>query len=488
MGGPDCVARATLACEQLARTTFTQTALPLDIRRILRVHLIRLRHSKLCHTLHQSRGEIVMSAILRVTILTAVCMALLASAALCQTTVYNNFGPDHDGWDYNYGLGWSVAGDSVDPQFGVEQAMAFESTADGTLTDVWVAFWYVPMSAMPDTVTIKLTLNPNGLPPVEADVLEEWMLTDFESWTQWNPPIHLVGNGSSELLAGDSYWLWAVAEETTWTGWCMNVDPGFLCPHTLRRENENWLPVGNETASAFRVDVDDTPALNPTVELIPFNAPIQIPANGGRFGYRALVENTGLTSVTFDAWTLAVLPNGNLYGPIDLYRNRVFPAGHSVNLVLTQNVPSNVAPGTYTFRACVGDYPWTVFNQDEFTFEKLAGGGVSTIDNWASSGWDFADAGSSDVAVTTDHRLASVYPNPFNPTTTVSVSMPTSSDLNVSVVNALGQEVAVLASGQHAVGRHTFTFDGSGLASGIYFVQVTVPGRATEMKKIMLMR
>jgi hypothetical protein len=35
----------------------------------------------------------------------------------------------------------------------------------------------------------------------------------------------------------------------------LNIDPTLTCPHTLRREGEDWLPVFNETASAFRIDV-----------------------------------------------------------------------------------------------------------------------------------------------------------------------------------------------------------------------------------------
>lgn len=178
---------------------------------------------------------------------------VISSAA--QTTVYNNFGAGNGGWDYNWGLGWTVAGDSVQNQFGVEQAMGFESTADGVVSDIWLAISYVPLSPFADTVIIRLAEDPSGLPPDTADVLEEWILTDFGSWSQWNPPIHLAANHTSELMAGNSYWIWAIAKEATWTMWCMNEDPALTCPHTLRRENEDWLPISNETASAFRVDI-----------------------------------------------------------------------------------------------------------------------------------------------------------------------------------------------------------------------------------------
>jgi hypothetical protein len=183
-------------------------------------------------------------------------LVLLALApAAGALTIYDNFGPDHGGFDYNWGLGWTVAGVDVPAQFGVEQAMGFTASATGTLSDIWVAMWYVPLDEGYDEVTVYLTSNPNGQPPTPGDVLEQWTLTEFGSWSQWNPPHHLVSDGGTVIEEGQSYWLWAVGGPTTWCGWCMNLDPAFTCPHTLRRENEDWLPVSDETASAFRVDI-----------------------------------------------------------------------------------------------------------------------------------------------------------------------------------------------------------------------------------------
>lgn len=182
-------------------------------------------------------------------------LALSFSQVPAQETIYNNFGQGHDGWDYNYGLGWTIAGDSIVSQYGVEQAMGFEATTGGFLTDIWLAISYVPMSGFSDTVIVRIAENPNGLPPDTSDILEEWVLTEFSSWSQWNIPIHLGGSNTTELIEGSSYWIWALASDRTWTMWCMNEDPGLTCQHTIRREGEDWLSISNETASAFRVDI-----------------------------------------------------------------------------------------------------------------------------------------------------------------------------------------------------------------------------------------
>ncbi len=185
---------------------------------------------------------------------------MCAGSATAGITVYDNFGPDHDGFDYNWGLGWSVAGENVPAQFGVEQAFLFTPGESGPVSDIWVAMWYAPIDPGADEVIVRLAENTNGAYPQLDDVMESWTITDFESWSAWSEPHHLAGDGGSYLNAGTSYWLWAAAaNDTTWTGWCMNLDPALTLPHTMRREGEDWLSVGNETASAFRVDVVPAP-------------------------------------------------------------------------------------------------------------------------------------------------------------------------------------------------------------------------------------
>ena len=54
---------------------------------------------------------------------------MLVPQAQAKLIAYNNFGPGNGGWDYNYGLGWTIAGNNVSAQYGVEQAMGFQSEA-----------------------------------------------------------------------------------------------------------------------------------------------------------------------------------------------------------------------------------------------------------------------------------------------------------------------------------------------------------------------
>ncbi len=79
------------------------------------------------------------------------------------------------------------------------------------------------------------------------------------------------------------------------------------------------------------------------------------------------------------------------------------------------------------------------------------------------------------------------YPNPFNPTTEISFSLPVASDVTISVYNMLGQTVAVAADEHMTAGHHTVTWDGSNVASGVYFYRLST-SEFTDTKKMMLLK
>ncbi|MCB9357634.1 MAG: T9SS type A sorting domain-containing protein [Calditrichaeota bacterium] len=70
------------------------------------------------------------------------------------------------------------------------------------------------------------------------------------------------------------------------------------------------------------------------------------------------------------------------------------------------------------------------------------------------------------------------YPNPFNPTTNISFTLPEAANITLSVFNLLGQQVAVLASGSYNAGAHSLVFDASSLTSGLYLVRLEAPGQS----------
>jgi hypothetical protein len=81
----------------------------------------------------------------------------------------------------------------------------------------------------------------------------------------------------------------------------------------------------------------------------------------------------------------------------------------------------------------------------------------------------------------------STLPNPFNSSTTIAYDLPKVAHISLRVFDLLGREVAALKEGFVEAGTHRVTFDGSHLASGIYFARLDA-GSFSQTKKLMLMR
>jgi surface protein len=73
------------------------------------------------------------------------------------------------------------------------------------------------------------------------------------------------------------------------------------------------------------------------------------------------------------------------------------------------------------------------------------------------------------------YSLDQNFPNPFNPTTNISFSLPSTVHTRLEVLNVLGQPVSVLVNQTMGSGTHTVSFDGSSLSSGIYLYRLTTP-------------
>lgn len=70
------------------------------------------------------------------------------------------------------------------------------------------------------------------------------------------------------------------------------------------------------------------------------------------------------------------------------------------------------------------------------------------------------------------YALYPAFPNPFNPTTTIKYDLPKVSFVELKIFDILGKQVGDLISDQKSAGRYNYIFNGSNLASGLYFVQM----------------
>jgi len=91
------------------------------------------------------------------------------------------------------------------------------------------------------------------------------------------------------------------------------------------------------------------------------------------------------------------------------------------------------------------------------------------------------------VGEPTSHLMARNYPNPFNPVTTISYSIPVSGQVELKVFDITGREVATLVNIQENAGTYAVAWDGSKSASGIYLYRVSV-GNLSYTGRMVLMK
>jgi len=139
---------------------------------------------------------------------------------------------------------------------------------------------------------------------------------------------------------------------------------------------------------------------------------------------------------------------------------------------------------------CVGEYPTISFfdidndNDDDMILGEFDGG-INLFRN---------DGGSS----ASIHELQTMnfglknYPNPFNPSTTISFDLKSDSKVRLDIYNIKGQKVKTLTNGKHTSGKHSIVWNGydsndNSVSSGVYFYRMKT-GNFDSLKKMMLIK
>jgi len=128
------------------------------------------------------------------------------------------------------------------------------------------------------------------------------------------------------------------------------------------------------------------------------------------------------------------------------------------------------------------------------------GGTVNTTDNYVEltgvadfSHWTIGDVQSSLPVeketdyIPTDFVLHQNFPNPFNPSTTISFSIPSEGFVTLKVYDVIGREIKTLVNEKRAVGKYEIHFDASQFTSGIYFYKLK-SGNYIQTKKMILLK
>ncbi len=122
-------------------------------------------------------------------------------------------------------------------------------------------------------------------------------------------------------------------------------------------------------------------------------------------------------------------------------------------------------------------------SSDGFTFDDI---------NVIETGGGSRDGIDENEIISNDFLLSN-HPNPFNPTTTISFSIPEEGKIELLVYNIKGQKVKTLLNddlneGNHSVVWYGVDESGNSVSSGVYFYNLIVNGKSKAIKKCLMMK
>ncbi len=107
-----------------------------------------------------------------------------------------------------------------------------------------------------------------------------------------------------------------------------------------------------------------------------------------------------------------------------------------------------------------------------------------------TTGFSAYDIGTEEAgtpgALPVTYLTASNYPNPFNPTTVINYTLPTSGTVTLKVFDIVGREVATLVNEAQTAGTYHVTWDARNNPSGIYLYRVTAAGHSFAGRMVLM--
>ena len=112
---------------------------------------------------------------------------------------------------------------------------------------------------------------------------------------------------------------------------------------------------------------------------------------------------------------------------------------------------------------------------------------INWYDSWSLSVFDeTTDVEDNQDVIQNDYLLSQNYPNPFNPATTIEYRIGYFDHVTIEVYDILGRKVSLLVDEQKSPGAYKVSFDGTGLASGIYIYKLQAGNYFSAGKMILL--
>ncbi len=112
--------------------------------------------------------------------------------------------------------------------------------------------------------------------------------------------------------------------------------------------------------------------------------------------------------------------------------------------------------------------------------------------SWEFKEWhygeDIDDVEEFEHPVPTAFSIEFIYPNPFNPSTTIVFTVAERSELSFRVYDVLGRLVLTLAEGSYETGQHRILYSAENLSSGMYFLRVQTGDGQQQTQNLLLIK
>ena len=110
-----------------------------------------------------------------------------------------------------------------------------------------------------------------------------------------------------------------------------------------------------------------------------------------------------------------------------------------------------------------------------------------TVDNVCIKGFGVTGLTQQGSEIPKEYALSQNYPNPFNPVTNIKFDLPKQGHVTLKIYDILGKEVANLVNEIKPAGSYLVDFNGSCLASGVYYYRIEA-GNFVNVKKMVLIK
>lgn len=267
-----------------------------------------------------------------------------------------------------------------------------------------------------------------------------------------NGKIYLIGGATGENVSSAAVEMYDPATDTWWIKSNMPAASAFLSCAVVNDKIYVFEGTTNWSTGGLR-----TWEYDPTLDPVNLETPVEltfftVTANG--------------KEVTLN-WSTATELNNQGFEV-----QRRFGSNNFVTIGSAKGHGTATSPNQYSYVDKLVDLGKYLYRLKQIDFNGL---------------FEYSNEIEVEVRVLDKFTLEQNYPNPFNPITTIGYVLQEKSYAKLTLLNTIGEEIAVLVNEEQDKGYHKVEFNGSKLTSGVYFYQLKA-GSFTETKKMLLMK